>query len=189
MRAAMEMGTQIPKLCATDMVDAFGSCRLCLVEDRRPRRHAGILHHAGRARHGRAHADRPAQAPPQGRDGALYLRPSARLSRPARRTAIANCRTWRARSGCATCATATTAEKHPNPGKDESNPYFTYDPSKCIVCSRCVRACEEVQGTFALTIAGRGFGSRRVAGHGRNVPRAPNACPAAPACRPVRRRR
>ena len=44
--------------------------------------------------------------------------------------------------------------------KDESNPYFTYDPSKCIVCSRCVRACEEVQGTFALTISGRGFDSR-----------------------------
>ena len=44
--------------------------------------------------------------------------------------------------------------------KDESNPYFTYDPSKCIVCSRCVRACEEVQGTFALTIEGRGFDSR-----------------------------
>ena len=41
--------------------------------------------------------------------------------------------------------------------KDETNPYFTYDPSKCIVCSRCVRACEEVQGTFALTIEGRGF--------------------------------
>src|SRR5260221_7274610 len=32
MRAAMEAGTQIPKLCATDMVDAFGSCRLCLIE-------------------------------------------------------------------------------------------------------------------------------------------------------------
>jgi formate dehydrogenase major subunit len=32
MRAAMEMGTQIPKLCATDMMEAFGSCRLCLVE-------------------------------------------------------------------------------------------------------------------------------------------------------------
>jgi formate dehydrogenase major subunit len=44
--------------------------------------------------------------------------------------------------------------------KDESNPYFTYDPAKCIVCSRCVRACEEVQGTFALTIEGRGFESR-----------------------------
>src|SRR5690606_25369351 len=44
--------------------------------------------------------------------------------------------------------------------KDESNPYFTYDPTKCIVCSRCVRACEETQGTFALTIDGRGFASR-----------------------------
>ena len=43
---------------------------------------------------------------------------------------------------------------HLHAEKDESNPYFTFDPSKCIVCSRCVRACEEVQGTFALTIDG-----------------------------------
>jgi formate dehydrogenase major subunit len=48
--------------------------------------------------------------------------------------------------------------------KDDSNPYFTYDPAKCIVCNRCVRACEEVQGTFALTIEGRGFDSRVKAG-------------------------
>ena len=32
MRAAMQAGIEIPKLCATDMLDAFGSCRLCLVE-------------------------------------------------------------------------------------------------------------------------------------------------------------
>ena len=51
-------------------------------------------------------------------------------------------------------------ENHTKSAKDQSNPYFTYDPSKCIVCSRCVRACEEVQGTFALTISGRGFDSR-----------------------------
>ncbi|MBV9909957.1 MAG: formate dehydrogenase subunit alpha, partial [Hyphomicrobiales bacterium] len=43
---------------------------------------------------------------------------------------------------------------------DASNPYFTFESSKCIVCSRCVRACEEVQGTFALTILGRGFDSK-----------------------------
>src|SRR3546814_19352096 len=45
-------------------------------------------------------------------------------------------------------------------GKDETNPYFTFDASKCIVCSRCVRACEEVQGTFALTIQASGFDSK-----------------------------
>src|ERR1044072_5094544 len=49
---------------------------------------------------------------------------------------------------------------HLNQEKDESNPYFTFDPAKCIVCSRCVRACEEVQGTFALTVKGRGFASK-----------------------------
>src|SRR4029079_1901997 len=48
--------------------------------------------------------------------------------------------------------------------KNESNPYFTFDPAKCIVCSRCVRACEEVQGTFAVTIDGRGFASHVSAG-------------------------
>jgi formate dehydrogenase major subunit len=47
---------------------------------------------------------------------------------------------------------------------DASNPYFTFESSKCIVCSRCVRACEEVQGTFALTIDGRGFASKVSAG-------------------------
>ena len=53
---------------------------------------------------------------------------------------------------------APTADKYLP--KDESNPYFTYDPSKCIVCNRCVRACEEVQGTFALTLASRGYAPR-----------------------------
>jgi formate dehydrogenase major subunit len=42
---------------------------------------------------------------------------------------------------------------------DLSIPYFQFEPARCIVCSRCVRACEEVQGTFALTIDGRGFAS------------------------------
>ena len=53
---------------------------------------------------------------------------------------------------------------HLNDTKDESNPYFAYDPAKCIVCYRCVRACEETQGTFALTVSGRGFASRIAAG-------------------------
>jgi len=43
---------------------------------------------------------------------------------------------------------------------DASNPYFAFDPNLCIVCSRCVRACDETQGTLALTVAARGFESR-----------------------------
>jgi formate dehydrogenase major subunit len=55
-------------------------------------------------------------------------------------------------------------ENHLCAEADASNPYFTFDPSKCIACSRCVRACDEVQGTFALTIQGRGFESKVAAG-------------------------
>jgi formate dehydrogenase major subunit len=52
---------------------------------------------------------------------------------------------------------------HLNNIPDVSNPYFVFDQGKCIVCSRCVRACEEIQGTYALSILGRGFESRVIA--------------------------
>src|SRR6185312_2383600 len=64
--------------------------------------------------------------------------------------------------------------------KDKSNPYFTFDPAKCIVCSRCVRACEEVQGTFALTIDGRGFAS--VVSAGQNEDFLDSECVSCGAC-------
>ena len=60
---------------------------------------------------------------------------------------------------------------------------------KCIVCSRCVRACDEVQGTFALTIEGRGFDSQGLRRRRTSRSSTPSACPAAPACRPARPRR
>ena len=44
--------------------------------------------------------------------------------------------------------------------KDLSHAYMRMDLSKCINCSRCVRACDEVQGQFTLTMTGRGFESR-----------------------------
>ena len=69
---------------------------------------------------------------------------------------------------------------------DASNPYFQFDPARCIVCSRCVRACEETQNTFALTIEGRGFASKVAAGAGEPFLTSRNACRAAPACRPAR---
>ena len=48
MRAAAIAGIDVPKLCATDSLEAFGSCRLCLVEIDGAARHARLLHHAGR---------------------------------------------------------------------------------------------------------------------------------------------
>ncbi len=158
MRAAMEMGTKIPKLCATDMVEAFGSCRLCLVE---------IEGRAGT----------PSSCTTTVAPGMVVRTQTERLKRLRKGVMELyisdhplDCLTCSANGDCELQDMAGAVglrdvrygyagEKHPDPGVDESNPYFTYDPSKCIVCSRCVRACEEVQGTFALTIAGRGFGS------------------------------
>ena len=62
-------------------------------------------------------------------------------------------------------------ENHLDAPKDTSNPYFDFDPSKCIVCSRCVRACDEVQGTFALTISGTRLRLGGVGERGRDLPR------------------
>lgn len=55
-------------------------------------------------------------------------------------------------------------ETHTKREKDKSHPYMTSDLSKCINCYRCVRACDEVQGQFVLSMAGRGFDSHIVKG-------------------------
>jgi formate dehydrogenase major subunit len=158
MRAAMEMGTQIPKLCATDMVDAFGSCRLCLVEiEGRAGTPASCTTPVAPGMVVRTQTDRLKRI----RKGVMELYISEHPLDCLTCSANGDCelQDMAAAVGLREVRYGYNGAKHPNPGKDESNPYFTYEPSKCIVCSRCVRACEEVQGTFALTIAGRGFGS------------------------------
>jgi formate dehydrogenase major subunit len=176
MRASMEAGIKIPKLCATDMVDAFGSCRLCLVEIE--------------GRNGT-----PSSCTTPVAEGMVVKTQTQRLK--GLRKGVMELYISDHPLDCLTCAANGDCELQDMAGavglrdvrygyegdnhvfaknrtdaddnfrwmpKDESNPYFTYDPSKCIVCSRCVRACEEVQGTFALTIEGRGFESRVSAG-------------------------
>ena len=159
MRAAKELGTTIPKLCATDSVAAYGSCRLCLVEIE-----------------GRAGTPASCTTPvSEGMSVSTQTPKLAKLRKGVMELYISDhpldCLTCAANGDCELQDMAGAVglrevrfgydgANHLVATKDESNPYFTYDPSKCIVCSRCVRACEEVQGTFALTIAGRGFGSR-----------------------------
>ena len=172
MRAAMDAGVEIPKLCATDMLDAFGSCRVCLVEiDGRGGTPASCTTPVAEGIVVKTQTER-LDRHPQGRDGALRLRPSDRLERRGRhrrqrvrqdREAVGLTENRYGLDGRNHVLRPATASLNIDyMPKDESNPYFTYDPSQCIVCSRCVRACEEVQGTFALTIEGRGFESPRV---------------------------
>ncbi len=174
MRAAMELGTKIPKLCATDSVKSFGSCRLCLVEiEGRKGTPASCTTPVAQGLKVHTETDRLNKL----RKGVMELYIS---DHPL------DCLTCAANGDCELQDMAGAvglrdvrygydgqnhvfkkndgAENFLYKAKDESNPYFTFDPAKCIVCSRCVRACEEVQGTFALTIDGRGFASHVSAG-------------------------
>ncbi len=159
LRAAAEAGINIPKLCATDSQEPFGSCRLCLVEIEGAK---GL----------------PASCTTEVREGMVVTTQSKRLADVRRN--VMELYISDHPLDCLTCPTNGDCElqdmagavglrevrygydgaNHFGAQKDTSNPYFTFDPTKCIVCSRCVRACEEVQGTFALTIQGRGFDSK-----------------------------
>jgi formate dehydrogenase major subunit len=159
MAAAALIDNSIPKLCATDSVEAFGSCRLCLVE---------IEGRKGTP----ASCTTPAEA------GMIVRTKTPRLERLRRGVMELyisdhplDCLTCSANNDCELQAQAGNVglrdvrygydgANHLEAPTDASNPYFTFESSKCIVCSRCVRACEEVQGTFALTILGRGFDSK-----------------------------
>ncbi|MBY0468781.1 MAG: formate dehydrogenase subunit alpha [Burkholderiaceae bacterium] len=167
MRAAAEAGIQVPRLCATDSLEPFGSCRLCLVEVDGPN---------GRMKGYPASCTTPAEAGmtvrtqtpklQQLRKGVMELyisdHPLDCLTCPA--NGRCELQDMAGVTGLREVRYGYQGANHLADAKDESNPYFTYDPSKCIVCNRCVRACEETQGTFALTISGRGFASRVSAG-------------------------
>ena len=169
MRAAVDGGIKVPKLCATDSLEPFGSCRLCLVQIE------------GRKGYP-ASCTTPAEA------GMKVKTQSPQLQEL--RKGVMELYISDHPLDCLTCSSNGDCELQDMAGVvglrevrygmdganhfkgaakaevDTSNPYFNYDPSKCIVCNRCVRACEETQGTFALTITGRGFESRITAGQG-----------------------
>lgn len=156
LRAAREIGIDIPALCASDNMKAFGSCRMCLCEIEGKRGYPASCHtpveegmkvatDTDKVRQIRKNvmelylSDHPEELHDDGRSEMPAL---------AREYGVDEIRYGR------------EGHHHQNAEIDDSNPYFIFDQSKCIVCSRCVRACDEVQGTFALTIQGRGFDSK-----------------------------
>jgi len=159
MRAAALAGVAVPKLCATDSLEPFGSCRLCLVEiDGRRGTPASCTTPVEPGMTVTTQSDRLARL----RRGVMELYISDHPLDCLTCSANGRCelQDMAGVTGLRSVRYGFDGENHLKDKKDESNPYFTYDPSKCIVCNRCVRACEETQGTFALTIQGRGFDSR-----------------------------
>ena len=163
MRAAMDAGIKVPKLCATDSLNAFGSCRLCLVEiEGRAGTPASCTTLVAPGLKVHTASDKIRQL----RRGVMELYISDHPLDCLTCAANGNCELQDAAGevGLRDVRYGYAGSNHLDAPTDVSNPYFQFEASKCIVCSRCVRACEEVQGTFALTIQGRGFASKVAAG-------------------------
>lgn len=159
MRAANEIGISIPKLCATDSLEAFGSCRMCVCKVE-----------------GRKGAPASCTTPvAEGMKVTTQDPDIAKLRKGVMELYISDhpldCLTCSDNGDCELQDVAGQVglrevrygyegDNHFEAPTDASNPYFSFESSKCIVCSRCVRACDEVQGTLALTIEGRGFKSK-----------------------------
>ena len=156
-RAARQSGITIPNLCASDHLAPFGSCRLCLCEVE------------GRS-------DTPASCTTPVQEGMVVRTETERLIRH-RRNILELYLSERPEEGtpeplrklARTLGLARVrydAPSHRTVFHDVSNPFFSFDNAACISCARCVRACDEIQGTFALTMIDRGFDARPVAGDG-----------------------
>jgi formate dehydrogenase major subunit len=154
MRAASLVEKKIPKLCATDTMKAFGSCRVCLVEiDGRPGTPASCTTPVAEGMSVRTNSERLTKV----RRGVMELyasdHPMQELNGLEAQTEFREV----VEAVGLTDVRYRPRETHLHCPVDVSNPYFTFDPAKCIACSRCIRACDEIQGTFALTMSGRGF--------------------------------
>ncbi len=168
MRAAALAGTSIPKLCATDSLKAFGSCRLCLVEIEGRRGYpASCTTQVAEGMKIRTSSDKLEQL----RRGVVELYVSEHPLECEGCPADKHCELQDMAAlhgvtkspflhGDARPLAATAEARSLSFEQDASNPYFNFNPELCIVCSRCVRACDETQGTLALTVSGRGLASQ-----------------------------
>ncbi|WP_422733145.1 formate dehydrogenase subunit alpha [Micromonospora sp. WMMD558] len=157
--AVRAAGAVVPTLCYDERLTPQGSCRVCLV-----------------AVQGRAvpACTTPAADGMEIQTGGEVARRPARLALellvsqlPARALDIPAERSELVRACHHFGLTASRFDGATrNAGVDHSHPYVKLDRDLCIACNRCVRMCAEVQGTFALSLAGRGFDTVVVAGTG-----------------------
>ncbi|MDA7803486.1 formate dehydrogenase subunit alpha [Crocinitomix sp.] len=157
---------KVPTLCDAPNLEAFGSCRVCSVD-------------VAFEQDGKSKAMASCHTPiVEGQ----YIYPESDNVQRLRKNIIElvltdhplDCLTCEVNGNCELQDVAAQVgirevrydegENHLNKTKDYSHTYMTSDFSKCINCYRCVRACDEVQGEFVLSMAGRGFDSHIVKG-------------------------
>ncbi|MBL7794513.1 MAG: formate dehydrogenase subunit alpha [Saprospiraceae bacterium] len=152
----------VPTLCDAPNLEPFGSCRVCSVEV---------------VRSGNGHPKTVASCHTPIEEG-LQIYPDSQAIQTLRRNIIElvltdhplDCLTCAANGDCELQTVAAKVgirqvrypqgRNHLDRERDDSHPYMTSNLSKCINCYRCVRACDEVQGEFVLSMAGRGFDNR-----------------------------
>jgi len=155
--AAARGGIRIPSLCASAHLSPYGSCRLCLGE---------IVGLAG------LHATCSMPV----RDGMVVRTESGTLARHRRNLLelyLSESLDPASTQELQILAQAygVTSVRYPAgatraPIRDETSPFFTFDNARCISCARCVRACDEIQPAFALSMVGAGFAMRPAWGRG-----------------------
>ena len=156
----------VPTLCDAPNLEPFGSCRLCSVEV---------------AKEGNGSMKTVAACHTPVAEGQRIFPDTESILR-LRRNILElvltdhplDCLTCEANGHCELQAVAARVgirevryppgDNHLDRPRDESHPYLVSDLSKCINCYQCVRACDEVQGEFVLSMAGRGFDSHIIKG-------------------------
>jgi bidirectional [NiFe] hydrogenase diaphorase subunit len=151
-----EHGVRLPTLCHLDGLSDVGACRLCLVEVK------------GAARL------QPA-CTTLAREGMEVLTDTERLR--AHRRVILELLLAEGNHVCSVCAASGSCElqdlatslgvesvrfpfRHPASALDASHPRFVLDPGRCVLCTRCVRVCDEIEGAHTWDVAGRGARAR-----------------------------
>lgn len=152
---ARENGIDLPTLCHLDGLSDVGACRLCLVEVDGGRLVAACETHPAEGMRVRTHSERLAR----------YRRRTVELLFTERNHICSVCV---ANGRCELQALGLRLGLHrvelpylyPPYAVDASHARFIHDPNRCVLCTRCVRVCDEVEGAHTWDVMGRGIESR-----------------------------
>ncbi len=166
LEAAKALGVEIPTLCHLKELAPDGSCRMCVVEVEGGRRGGlttACTAHCQEDMVVSTHSEKVADS----RRFILDLLLSNHKLECFSCGKNGDCQLQQYALDYGIDATSFTEGKRmPCHQEDTSNPFFSYDPEKCIMCRRCARVCQLRQGRDVLSIANRGFETKMMPSYG-----------------------